>query len=234
MDKQFELPHFQYIPNAYELGLFELGQFICEICNTEQNYRYTGPIYMENEKSTGTFKVTSTEHKICPYCIENGKAAEKLNADFKDMDILEQSCYNKEYIDEEKCDAVIKTWLLRSPNFKGLETELWPICCSNFTSFIGYLGVGENTSHDLNLDENHKPSELTAKLEGETIENLFQNLKEALEIEAKRLRENGIKVKNGKILSDMLKDEKSNAVGYLFKCVECDKYRVHIDFVQKA
>jgi uncharacterized protein CbrC (UPF0167 family) len=220
------------MPNAYDLGLFSKETFTCEICNTEQSYRYIGPLYMENEKSTGTFKVTDTEHKICAYCIENGSAAEKLNADFKDIDILEQTCYNQEHIDEEKCDSVINTWLYKTPNFKGLETELWPICCSNFTSFIGYLSASENFSRDLNLNE--VPSALTAKLEGETVENLFQNLEEAMEIEAKRLRENRVKVKNGKILSDMLKDEESNVVGYLFKCFECDKYRVHIDFVQKV
>ena len=233
MSKQFELPHFKYVPNAYELGLFSKESFTCEICNSEQKYRYIGPVYMENESSTGTYKVTNTEHKICAFCIENGMAADQLNADFKDIDILEQSCYNKEHIDEEKCDAVIHTWLYKTPNFRGLETELWPICCSNFTSFIGYLGSGEISARQFNLNEDYKPSELTAKLEGKTIDNLFKNLDAALELESKRLRENGIKVKNGKELSDILKDEESNAVGYLFKCIDCNKYRVHVDFVRK-
>ena len=59
MSNQFELPHFKYIPNAFELGLFSKETFTCEICNSEQNYRYVGPVYMENENSTGTFKVTA-------------------------------------------------------------------------------------------------------------------------------------------------------------------------------
>jgi uncharacterized protein CbrC (UPF0167 family) len=234
MTKQVELPHFKYIPNAYELGLFSKEIFTCDICKTEQNFRYTGPIYLENEKSNGTFKITESEHKICAYCIENGKAADLLNADFKDVDILDQACYNKEQIDEETCDAVIKTWLYQTPNFKGLVTELWPICCSNFTAFTGYLGTGEIAAQNLDLDENKSPSEITADLEGETVNSLFQKLDEALEIEAKRLRENGFKVENGKKLAELLKTKENKAVGYLFKCLECDKYRVYIDFIQKS
>ena len=233
MTNQLELPHFKYIPNAYELGLFSKETFTCDICKTEQKFRYSGPLYMENEKSKGTFKVTDTEHKICAYCIESGKAADMLNADFKDIDILDQACYNKEHIDEEKCDDVIQTWLYKTPNFKGLETELWPICCSNFTAFTGYLGAGEKSIQNLNLGNDKNPSEITADLEGETVKELFQKLDDALEIEAKRLREKGVEVKNGKVLAEMLKTKENDAIGYLFKCLECGKYRVHVDFIQK-
>ena len=234
MTKQFELPHFKYVPNAYELGLFSKEEFVCDICGTEQNFRYSGPLYLENEKSNGTFKVTSTEHKICAHCIESGRAAEKLNVDFKDIDMLEQACYNKEHINEEKCEAVIKTWLYQTPNFHGIETELWPICCSNFTAFTGYLGSGEKSIQTLNLDSDKEPTKIAADLEGETVVELFEKLQNAFELEAKRLREAGLDVKNGKVLEKKLKDKESNAVGYLFKCLDCNKYRVHVDFIQKT
>ncbi len=233
MTKQLELPHFKYIPNAYELGLFSREEFTCDICKTAQNFRYTGPVYMENEDSNGTFKVTSPEQKICPHCIKSGKAADILNVDFKDMDILEQACYNKEHIDEERCDAILKTWLYQTPNFSSIETELWPICCSNFTAFIGYLGTGNENTQSLNLENETNPTDLTAKLEGKSIDELYQKLDTALNIEAKRLKENGMKIKSGKELGEKLKKDEDGVVGYLFKCVECSQYRVHVDFVQK-
>ncbi len=188
MTKEIELPNFKYVPNAFALGLFTKEKFVCDVCKTEQNYRYVGPYYMEKANAKGTNKVTNTEHNICAYCIESGKAAEVLNADFKDIEILEQSCYNTEHIDEEQCDAVIQTWLYQTPNFKGIETELWPICCSNFTAFIGYLGKGETSAQNLNLDNEVDASTLTARLEGLSVEELFGQLVEALEVEAKRLQ----------------------------------------------
>ena len=233
MTKELELPRFKYIPNAYELGLFTKEEFTCDICKTEQNFRYTGPVYVENESSTGTHKVTTPKQKICPHCIESGKAADILNADFKDIDILEQACYNKEHIDEEKCESVIQTWLYQTPNFHGIETELWPICCSNFTAFIGYLGTGNENAQSLNLENITNPTELTAKLEETSVDELFQKLDKALDIEVKRLRKNGIKIKSGKELAEMLKKDEEGVVGYLFKCIECDAYRVHVDIAIK-
>jgi uncharacterized protein CbrC (UPF0167 family) len=234
MTKQLELPQFIYLPNAYEIGLFKEEAFTCDICKTEQNFRYVGAYYMEKVTSKGTVKVTNPEHKICAYCIESGKAAELLKADFKDIDILEQACYNTEHIDEEKCDTVIQTWLYQTPNFSALETEIWPICCSDFTAFIGYLGTGNEIAEFLHLGNGKDPSETTAKLEGKSVEELFQVLQAAFEVEVQRLHEVGIEVKNGEILAQRLKTEENYAVGYLFKCIDCDKYYLHVDFIQKT
>ena len=95
------------------------------------------------------------------------------------------------------------------------------------------MGAGEKSIQNLNLGNDQTRSEITADLEGETVKELFQKLDKALEIEAKRLRENGIDVENGKVLAEMLKTKESDAIGYLFKCLECSKYRVHVDFIQK-
>ena len=118
-------------------------------------------------------------------------------------------------------------------DFHGIETELWPICCSNFTAFTGYLSTGEKTGITLGLEGNEDPTEMTAKLEGISTDELLEKIQDALDLEAKRLRENGMNIKNGKVLAEKLKNKEENVVGYLFKCIECDKYRVHIDFTQK-
>ncbi|MBN2155510.1 MAG: CbrC family protein [Candidatus Lokiarchaeota archaeon] len=230
MSKQLELPQFKYLPNAYDLGIFNNEKFVCDICNTEQEYRYVGPFYMEKEKSNGTIKVTNSMHKICPWCIQNGKAAEILDADFKDIDILEQTCYKEEYIEQE-CD--IRTWLDQTPNFQGFETELWPICCHDFTAFIGYLGGGEKVSQNLNLVKGKDLSKITATLEGKSVAELFLELENTFAVEAQRLRDIGVEIKNGTALAERLKKQEDNAVGYLFRCLGCGKYFVHVDFTQK-
>jgi len=233
MNKQLQLPVFKYLPHAFELGLFSKEKFTCDICKTEREYRYIGPFYVEKKKSKGTNKVTNSQKKICPWCIESGKAAEILNADFKDVDILEQTCYNKEHLDEEICDAVIQTWLYRTPNFVADSTELWPICCNDFTSFVGYLGTGDKRTQNLNLEKGESLSEITAILERKSVTDLFLELDDALALETERLNEIGYDIENGSILADRLKTEENNIVGYLFKCLECKRYRLHVDFIQK-
>jgi uncharacterized protein CbrC (UPF0167 family) len=233
MTNELELPRFKYFPHAFsaELGLFKRETFTCDVCKTERDYRYVGAYYMEREVSKGTVKVTNPEHKICAHCIESGKAAEILNADFKDVEILEESCYNKEHIDEEMCDKVIETWLYKTPNFTAIETETWPICCSNFTAFIGYLGRGDNILKHLKIDGKTDLTKITADLEKKTEEELFADLEQAFKDEATRLKKNGSKVKNSQELIQKIQSEENFALGYLFKCLDCDKYYVHLDLL---
>ena len=198
---QVDLPRFKYLPNAYELGLFKEEDFTCDICDTKQQYRYVGAYYMEKDNSKGTFKVTDINHKICVHCIKDGKAAEKLNADFKDAEILEQACYNKEHIDEETCQSVLRTWLYETPE---IGTEIWPICCSDFTKFIGYLGKGQRVIDHIHLENEEDLSTMTARLEDKTIEELYSELNDAFKNEAKRLKKEGFKVRAWEWLKKIL------------------------------
>jgi uncharacterized protein len=232
MTKEFELPRFKYFPNAYDFGLFREEDFICDICKTKQHFRYVGAYFLEKEDSKSMYKVTNSEYKICAHCIDNGKAAQKLNADFKNAEVLEQTCYANEHIDEEVCDKVIEEWLYKTPNFSTIETEIWPICCTNFTAFIGYLGKGNQVLNHLNLEDQEDLTKLTAKLEEKTVDELFLLLKNAFKDEAKRLKKNEIKVKNGEDLAQKLQTEEDYGVGYVFKCLDCGKYFVHVDLIQ--
>jgi uncharacterized protein CbrC (UPF0167 family) len=68
-----ELPKFKYSPNAYKIGVFEEKEGTCSVCGEKRNLKYTSSFY----------SVENPEY-ICPFCIADGKAAEKYDGEFND------------------------------------------------------------------------------------------------------------------------------------------------------
>ncbi len=68
-----KLPEFKYSPNAYKLDLFVEAEGVCSVCNEKRTLRYNSSFY----------SVDNPEY-ICPWCIANGKAAEKYDGEFND------------------------------------------------------------------------------------------------------------------------------------------------------
>jgi uncharacterized protein CbrC (UPF0167 family) len=62
-----ELPIFKYHPDPIKTGAIEVTSATCECCGIAQGFRATSTIYAKEQVET-----------ICPWCIANGSAAEKL------------------------------------------------------------------------------------------------------------------------------------------------------------
>jgi len=68
------LPKFKYHPNPIATGSVERSDVKCVCCGQARGFVYTGPVY----------SVENYEDCICPWCIADGSAHEKLEASFHD------------------------------------------------------------------------------------------------------------------------------------------------------
>ncbi|MDR0518063.1 MAG: CbrC family protein [Fibromonadaceae bacterium] len=127
------LPKFKYHPNPIETGAFKTGETVkCDCCEQETNIYYTGPFYSIDEIEA-----------LCPFCIANGKAAEKFDGDFQDScsiekilpNINEPNMVNIQGAEEEVCK--------RTPGYSGWQQEVWLSHCGDLCAFIGYVGWDE-------------------------------------------------------------------------------------------
>lgn len=65
------LPHFKYHPDPGATGSVEVSTATCRCCDQARGYVYTGPVYAREE----------LEVAICPWCFEDGSAAERFGAE---------------------------------------------------------------------------------------------------------------------------------------------------------
>jgi uncharacterized protein CbrC (UPF0167 family) len=114
-----ELPIFKYSPNAYRINVFDNEEGICDCCNENRSLRYTGSFYSEEEPDY-----------ICPWCIENGKAAEMFEGEFNDYEGIE----NAELIDKELLLEVSE----RTPSYVSWQQEVWLTHCNEPCKLFGY------------------------------------------------------------------------------------------------
>ncbi len=114
-----KLPVFKYFPDPIKEGVIKKEKTLCPVCGEEKDYVYVGPLY-----------AFDTVEGICPWCIKDGKAAEKYDGEFQP----EESCEkvdNKEYLDE---------LIHRTPGYFGCQEELWLSHCGDYCAFMGLLG----------------------------------------------------------------------------------------------
>lgn len=114
-----ELPKFKYSPNAYTLPIFEEEEGVCSACNENRNLRYNCSFYSIEEPEY-----------ICPWCIENGKAAETFEGEFNDYEGIE----NSKNISKELLLAVTE----RTPSYPSWQQEVWLTHCNQPCAFIGF------------------------------------------------------------------------------------------------
>jgi uncharacterized protein CbrC (UPF0167 family) len=122
-----ELPQFKYNPNAYKNGIFEKKEGTCSVCNEKRNVKYTSSFY----------SIKKPEY-ICPFCIANGKAAEKYDGEFV-------AYSNIEGVSPDPADpkpTIPKKMLLevsqRTPCYNSWQQEVWLSHCNEPCVFIDY------------------------------------------------------------------------------------------------
>jgi len=77
--------------------------------------------------------VDELAHSICPWCIADGSAAERYEAQFTDF----------ENVSSEVAPDVIKQILTRTPGFVGWQQEHWMFHCGDGAAFLGPAGYKE-------------------------------------------------------------------------------------------
>jgi hypothetical protein len=70
-----DLPDFPYHPDPITTGFVEASDTECIGCGKARGFIYTGPVYAVDE----------LVEVICPWCIADGTAATKLDAEFTDV-----------------------------------------------------------------------------------------------------------------------------------------------------
>jgi uncharacterized protein CbrC (UPF0167 family) len=124
------LPTFRYHPDPVETGHFEESDTKCVCCGKSRGFIYTGPVYARGDYY----------EQICPWCIADGSAHEKLGATFTDEIGVggggEWDPVPDEVVEEVAC---------RTPGFCGWQQEQWWTHCGDAAQFIGRAGRKELT-----------------------------------------------------------------------------------------
>src|SRR5579871_4660279 len=122
------LPHFQYHPDPLATGSIVPSDTPCACCSAARGYVYVGPVYAEEE----------LVECLCPWCIADGSAHERFNAEFVDAAGVGG---------HGDCDPVspevVEEVAFRTPGFSGWQQERWWTHCGDAAAFLGPAGWKE-------------------------------------------------------------------------------------------
>ncbi|MEO6003500.1 MAG: CbrC family protein [Opitutus sp.] len=125
------LPIFKYHPDPIATKCVEASTTQCLCCEQARGFIYTGPVFAEEELN----------ESICPWCIADGSAHEKFEAEFTDFAGVGS--------DDDRMplpDRIIEEVSWRTPGFSGWQQEKWLACCGDASAFLGRAGADELTS----------------------------------------------------------------------------------------
>ena len=131
-NRRLDLPEFVYHPDPIATGSVKPSDTECVCCGSRRGFIYVGPVYAEEE----------LEDCICPWCIANGTAYEKLGAEF--VDAAGIGGYGDwDDVPGEVADEIA----YRTPGFAGWQQERWWTHCGDAAEFIGRAGRKEVESY---------------------------------------------------------------------------------------
>lgn len=122
------LPTFKYHPDPVGTGAVVRSEAECVCCGRARGYMYTDPVYADGEY----------QGSICPWCIADGSAHERLGASFTD----EAGVGGYGEWDEVPAE-VVEEVAFRTPGFTGWQQEQWWTHCGDAGQFIGRAGRKE-------------------------------------------------------------------------------------------
>lgn len=164
---------FRYSVNAYENGIVERGECVCECCGRKAEYTYRGSMYCPGPAVI-----------VCVDCLAGGEAARKFDATFV------RSGNTRAVRDPERIDELFH----RTPGYPSRRGAYFPACCGDFCTYIGKADA--------------------EKLEETGIAD------EVFEDYARRGGDPHVR----KALTAA-----GSTAGYLFRCIHCGKYHLHVD-----
>jgi uncharacterized protein len=118
------LPSFRYHPDPIGTGSVKPSDGACRACGLARGLIYTGPVYSTEE----------LDQAICPWCIADGAAAKKFDAEFTDIGWG---------VPKEIPEEVLIEVSRRTPGFSGWQQEHWLYHHSNAAAFLGPVGASE-------------------------------------------------------------------------------------------
>jgi len=122
------LPTFKYHPDPLATGMVVKSDTKCACCGNARGFIYTGPVYAAEEY----------DQRICPWCIADGSAHERLGASFTD-----DAGIGGGGMWDGVPDEVIEEVAHRTPGFSGWQQEQWWTHCGDAAQFIGRAGRQE-------------------------------------------------------------------------------------------
>lgn len=157
-----ELPHFKYHPDPLATGSVKSSPNVCRCCGEARGYIYTSTPYAEE----------SLGNCLCPWCIADGKAHQKFDAEFVDYSAIgEQGEWSP------VPPPVAEEVAFRTPGFSGWQQEQWWTHCNDAAEFLGAVGYEELVEFGeeaLQVACEVVSSDL--KLQGEELERFIRNL----------------------------------------------------------
>jgi uncharacterized protein CbrC (UPF0167 family) len=117
-------PEFPYHPDPRSTGFVAEPEASCQACGEARGYIYTGPVYAAEE----------LDQAFCPWCIADGTAAAKFDADFTDIGVG---------VPDDVPAEVTEQIAHRTPGFSGWQQEHWLYHCGDGAAFLGRAGGGE-------------------------------------------------------------------------------------------
>ncbi|WP_330305041.1 MULTISPECIES: CbrC family protein [unclassified Streptomyces] len=118
------LPYFPYHPDPLATGSLVPSRTRCACCGQPRGYVYAGPVYA----------VAGLSHALCPWCLADGSAAARYEAQFTEVDGRVPA-------------DVVRTVEQRTPGFGGWQQERWLTHCEDAAVFLGRAGIRELTPH---------------------------------------------------------------------------------------
>lgn len=118
------LPFFRYHPNPLATGSVERSDRECACCGQCRGYVYVGPVY----------SVDDHHDEICPWCISDGTAAARFEAEFVDAHPLVQAGVPKSVIDHV---------VHRTPGYLTWQADDWLSHCNDACAFHGHASVAD-------------------------------------------------------------------------------------------
>ena len=107
------LPVARHHPDPVATGAVEASDAVCPSCEQARGYAYVGPVYAEDEVEG-----------LCPWCIADGSAAERFDAEFTE-------------VDGDVPDDVLVELTRRTPGFTGWQQERWLVHCDDGAAYLG-------------------------------------------------------------------------------------------------
>jgi uncharacterized protein CbrC (UPF0167 family) len=120
-------PVFRYHPDPIASGSVEPSDAACKACGLARGL-YVGPAFGEENH----------DEAICPWCIADGTAHEKLGVEFTDPEAVGG------YGEWERVPAeVVEEVAYRTPGFIGWQQERWFTHCGDAAEFLAIAGRPE-------------------------------------------------------------------------------------------
>ncbi len=120
-----QLPTFRYHPNPLATGSVIRSEAVCKVCGQARGFIYSGPVYAQQELIDC----------ICPWCIADGSAHRKFDAEFTDSAGIGGGA--------DVPTAVIEEVACRTPGFDSWQSEQWFTHCGDAAAFLGRVGYKE-------------------------------------------------------------------------------------------